>query len=191
MEGIISFQIPKDKVLRRLGYTSKTKLDKRTDDIINNEIEHASKLIKPSFVYGDLTVKSVTDDEIVFDRLSIKSKILSNKFNNVKKATIFIVSIGEELEKKTGKTLTDALRDAIGSEAVEEFAEHLNEQITHRAAAEGYKTLSRFSVGYGDWEIKHQKDIFRVLKPTFVSLGAGNIMHPQKSISAIVGWEKK
>ena len=80
---------------------------------------------------------------------------------------------------------------AIGAEAVEELANQINDSITGRAEDEGYKTIERFSVGYGDWELKHQQDIFHVLKPKFVKLDKRNIMHPMKSISAIVGWEKK
>jgi len=55
----------------------------------------------------------------------------------------------------------------------------------------GYKTLFRFSVGYGWWNLKDQKKILKLLKPKNITLGKGYIMHPRKSITALIGWEKE
>ena len=55
----------------------------------------------------------------------------------------------------------------------------------------GYKTLFRFSVGYGGWGIQDQKKILELLKPKNIELGNGYIMEPRKPITALIGWEKE
>jgi len=39
--------------------------------------------------------------------------------------------------------------------------------------------------------IKEQKNILNLLNPKKIKLGSGFIMHPRKSITALIGWEKE
>ena len=104
---------------------------------------------------------------------------------------LIAVTIGDKLEKPTGDEMVDKIRFTIGSEAAEALAVSVNKDITKRAKLQGYKTLFRFSVGYGRWELKDQKKIFDLLKPKKIILGNDYKMHPIKSITALIGWEKE
>lgn len=53
--------------------------------------------------------------------------------------------------------------DSIGSEAVEKAADWLENEIRDMAAANGNKVGWRYSLGYCDWDITQQKELFRFL----------------------------
>lgn len=188
----IKIELKKDNILRRLGHRLENKLDKRVESLIDKEIQEAYTLIDLYATYKDFEIESVKDDKIKLkNTFLIKCKNLANILKKANKATLIVVTIGDELEKTTGDSTIEVIRDAIGSEAVEELAIKVNELITKRAKLAGYKTLFRFSVGYGGWDIKDQKKILDLLKPKNIKLGNGYIMHPRKSITALIGWGKE
>jgi len=188
----IKIRIDRKNVLKRLGHRLKTETDERINRLIDEQINEAYSMIEPYCVYKDLDIAHVKDDEIKLkNAFLIKSSNLAKILRKADKATLIAITIGDELERRTGDLLVDAIRDAIGSEAVEELANEVNRQITKRAKLAGYKTLFRFSVGYGGWDLKDQKKILGVLKAKRIKLGKGCIMHPRKSVTALIGWERK
>ena len=119
----IKIDVPKEKVLRRLGHKLGAKLDKRIESLIDKEIEEAYSLIDSFAVYEDLDIEFVKEDEVKLKNVFlIKSKNLAKILTNAKKATLIAVTIGDELEKTIGDSTIDVIRDAIGSEAVEALA---------------------------------------------------------------------
>ncbi len=183
----IEIKIDKKHVLRRLG----NKLDKKVRLLIDQEIGKAHSLVEPYAVFKDLEIEFVKEDRIQLkNAFLIKCKNLAKILRTADKATLIAVTIGDNLEKPVD-SLTDNIRFAIGSEAAEYLAVAVNKIITKRAKLKGYKTLFRFSVGYGGWELKDQKKIFDLLKPKKIRLGNDYKMHPIKSITALIGWEKE
>ena len=188
----IKIRIDRKNVLKRLGHRLKTETDERINRLIDEQINEAYSMIEPYCVYKDIGIAHVKDDEIKLkNAFLIKSSNLAKILRKADKATLIAITIGDELERRTGDLLVDAIRDAIGSEAVEELANEVNRQITKRAKLAGYKTLFRFSVGYGGWDLKDQKKILNILKTKRIKLGKGYIMHPRKSVTALIGWERK
>ena len=148
----VKIEISKEKVLKRLG--AKKKVDSRIKKIVEKEIENVYSLLDVYCVYKELDIEFVKGDEIKLkDGFTMKSKNQGRILENAKKGTLIAVTIGDEIEEKTGDLTVDVIRDAIGSEGVEELAVQLNKIITNKAKLGGYKTLFRFAVGYGGWDI--------------------------------------
>lgn len=187
----IKIEIPKNEVLKCLGKTPKTEIHKKINEMIDEQIEEACSLIEPQGEYVDLDIKKVTENEIIFENYKIKSKKLAEHFKNAKKATIIFVTIGEDITEKTGDVVIDAIRDSIGSAAVEEVANILNSNAQKRAKLAGYKTLWRFSCGYGDWKLEYHEELFEFAQPTIVKVLPNGLIKPRKSVSAIIGWVKE
>lgn len=188
----IKIELNKENILKRLGHSPKIKIDERLNGLIDSELDNAYCLIDPYCIYKDLEIESVKEDKIKLkDAFIINSRPLANILKDAKKATLIALTIGNGLEKRTENLLIDSIRDAIGSEAAEELARTINRQITKRAESLGYKTLQRFSAGYGNWDVKDQEKIFKLLNPKEIKLGGNYIMHPMKSITAIIGWKKQ
>ena len=78
--------------------------------------------------------------------------------------------------------------DACGSALVEQGCDEAEKELSARFPGQ-YRT-DRFSPGYGDFSLEYQKDIFAMLecsKRIGVTLTAGNLMMPSKSVPALIG----
>ncbi len=87
------------------------------------------------------------------------------------------------------RDLADAvLLDAAASAAIENVCDNLCADL---AAVLAPKALTaRFSPGYGDFPLRQQAQLFRVLdveRRIGVTLTAGGLMLPQKSVTALIG----
>ncbi len=73
---------------------------------------------------------------------------------------------------------------------IEKVCDTLNEEIRERAAQEGLFCRPRFSPGYGDFSLEHQKDFSRLLnmpKTAGITLTESLLMMPSKSVTAVIG----
>ncbi|MBN1621125.1 MAG: hypothetical protein JW871_00860 [Endomicrobiales bacterium] len=197
MPQFANIEIPLNKILVRLGYASgKTKIDSKTEDIINEEIGISRKLILPQQVIASSEIVLQNQYKISLEPgLIIQSHKLHDLLNKCSVAYGLAVTIGPHLEQKRDeyskqKDVTKALiLDAVGSVAVEELAEITNKQISDTENKKGLKTTMRFSPGYGDWDIKGQKDFLKWLGADTIGikLTKNYQMLPEKSVSAILG----
>lgn len=189
--------IPEKAVLLRLGYIpSKAKLTKNFLSILKEEIKFAKKIIVPQKIIVSSTIKIIDEKNLLLDNeLKIKSKNIVLLLKNCIKAYSFAVTLGKHLEEKRDyylnkkETSRALILDAIGSVVVEELAEIVNKEIIKNCEKENLKTTKRFSPGYGDWNLKQQKEFlnFLQLEKIKVKLTKNFIMQPEKSISAILG----
>ena len=66
----------------------------------------------------------------------------------------------------------------------------MNEEIRREAAERGLFLRPRFSPGYGDFSLEHQREFFRILevqKKIGVTLTESLLMMPSKSVTAVIG----
>ncbi len=167
--------------------------------MIDGELKGALALIEPKAVYVDLGVLSVEGGKAQLSGdLTIKSVSMAKLLSDCSYATIFVATIGGELEKEverrfsSGAEAQGLILDTIGSEAAESLARRV-QLITHdRAKGEGFATTGRFSPGYGDLSLSAQPEMVKTTEAhrIGVSLTEGLMLIPRKSVSAIVGWRR-
>ena len=82
--------------------------------------------------------------------------------------------------------------DALKYVDVESVVDHIIED-TFLSKESGMKTVNRFSPGYGDWELNEQKGLLHQLGASQIgiSLSSAFLMHPEKSVSGVIGWVEK
>lgn len=184
----IRIKIPEKDVLARLGYKEGV-TDERNLHLVDEQVQEVYSLIEPKASYKDFDV-SVKDKVIELKNgFTIHSSTLAKRLENSKKVTLFAITIGNEISAKTNDIVADTIRDAIGSEAVEELANNVNEIINQRIKLAGFKPIARYSVGYGDWGIADQTKIIQSLNANFITVAPNHRMSPVKSVTAIIGWE--
>jgi hypothetical protein len=128
--------------------------------------------------------------------LLISSRQVAKLLSGCARATLLACTIGDKLLKylnahqQNGEIASAVMLDAFGSEAVEEVAEEITRTLSARAKVENYKLTFRFACGYGDWDVREQKNVLAALDAPELNIrvGAGGIMEPQKSITAVMGW---
>lgn len=196
-----SIVIPFKTVLANLKFNKHiTTLDLKTERFIKESIQKSFNLVTPQAHYGDFLLASVQDKAVAISGFprTIESQSIARLLKKSSKVTLFAVTIGDNLSREIERAslagnMTEAIVfDAIGSTAVEEVTESLNNVLQSRAQLEGYRLTKRFSPGYGDFGLSYQRDIVTLLKgeELGIRLTESFIMLPEKSVTAILGWEK-
>ena len=127
------------------------------------------------------------------------SKALAKNLAQCEEIILFSATVGVSLDRliaRYGKlSPTKALLfQAIGAERVEKLCEAFLCEIKASLASEGKTLHPRFSPGFADFPLSYQSDIFAALNPhkhIGVTLNDSLLMSPTKSVTAIVGIEKK
>ncbi len=165
-------------------------------------VEEALKLIdkelqfKVGFVMGRLKW-----DEDGFPVLPFKqhSESLKSNLENCEIVILMASTIGAGIDKlirryeRTNPAL-GMFMQGLGAERVESLTDTFNKEVHEAAAKMGYKDHARFSPGFGDVPINVQKDFLATLdagRRMGILLSESYLMSPSKSVTAIIGLEKR
>jgi len=195
-------EIPIQAVLRRLGYPpEKRNLEGQVEKIFNDALSKARSLMQPMGVFRILKIASRSEDTLQFPGTDfvLKSQKVKQMLRQSDYMACFVATIGDGLEKESitlsenGDITQGVILDAIGSETADEAAQMMHNLITKLAEENGHSTTPRFSPGYGDWPVTIQKELVTLGGGSLirVSVNASSFMHPGKSVSAVLGLEKK
>ena len=85
-----------------------------------------------------------------------------------------------------------AAAQAVAASLIESYLDQ-QEVLWKQDLPDTWQYRSRFSPGYGDWDLTEQQKIFRLLncpKTIGLTLTAGGIMAPTKSVTAVIGIDR-
>ncbi len=129
---------------------------------------------------------------------TVQSGDLAKCLDGCEYIVLFAATLGIELDRliaRYGKTepSVSVCLQAIGAERIEALCDAFCSQLRADAAQKGYTIRPRFSAGYGDLSLDHQRQIFSCLgcsKSIGLTLNDSLLMSPSKSVTAIVGIKK-
>ena len=187
VEKIENFTVEFDekKILRLIGYKKRpTEIKEPIKSLITEEKEKLDYLLHPASIYT-IVGYDETNKHLIF--------------KDAEKAAICICTIGPELEQEVKELMernemTRALiLDALGSEAAEEVAIQSDRILAEKAREMNLWPSKRFSPGYGKWDIKEQRFIFRMLPAADIGvrLTESCMMVPRKSVSFRINFYKE
>ena len=112
-----------------------------------------------------------------------------------REAVLLAATLGAESERlllrMQAKDAAQALLlDAVLSAAIEAVLDAREEALRGELAAQGRYLTDRFSPGYGDMPLAHTREICEVLgaqRAIGLTVSAGGVMIPRKSVTAILG----
>jgi hypothetical protein len=186
VEKIENFRVEFDekRILRLIGYKKRsTEIKEPIKSLITEEKEKLDYLLHPASIYT-IVGYDETNKHLVF--------------KDAEKVAICICTIGPELEQEIEKLMeknemTRALiLDALGSEAAEEVAIQSDQILAEKARVMNLWPSKRYSPGYGKWDVKEQRFIFRMLPAADIGirLTESCMMIPRKSISFRINFYK-
>jgi len=187
VEKIENFTVEFDekKILRLIGYKKRpTEIKEPIKSLITEEKEKLDYLLHPASIYTIVGYDETNKHPV---------------FKDAEKVAICICTIGPELEQEVKKLMeinemTGALiLDALGSEAAEEVAIQSDRILAEKAREMNLWPSKRFSPGYGKWDIKEQRFIFRMLPAADIGvrLTESCMMVPRKSVSFRINFYKE
>lgn len=192
----IKFNITKEQVGRLFGYGKNKKLSRRISNKLDEYIGKTLSIIRPTILYTQKKIEKIEKGYLMLeDNITFKSARLSSTLKKCDRTTVFLATIGKEIDEKiqalmTQKKITEAyVFDAIGSAAVEGVVENFQRKFDTNAVAERETSTLRFSPGYCDWQVQEQKKLFSVLDNSIigVDLSQSCLMTPRKSVSGVFG----
>lgn len=187
VEKIENFTVEFDekRILRLIGYKKRsTEIKEPIKSLITEEKKKLDYLLHPASIYT-IVGYDETNKHLVF--------------KDAEKVAICICTIGPELEREVKELMeknemTRALiLDALGSEAAEEVAIQSDRILAEKAREMNLWPSKRFSPGYGKWDIKEQRFIFRMLPAADIGvrLTESFMMVPRKSVSFRINFYKE
>ena len=192
----ITLNINEEKVLRDVGYSNSCEPPARMKILVREYAQNASQLINPVYSYVVRDIDFVIgSNAFIEDGAIFQSQVISGLLKKCERVAVFALTIDGYLEEavshlaENGLVVQARVLDAIGSDAAEQVAGHVQNVVTQWANTQGLITSQRFSPGYCDWDVDQQRMLFRTLNGSsaFIQLTDKYLMVPQKSISGIIG----
>jgi len=197
MEKIV-IDPPLDKIYTRLGFRKKiTTLPLTHQQETNHYITEASAMIHLQGTCLRLPVDANDGYGITLaGRIFFTSKKLASFLKDSREAVLMGATAGsgilDAISEKTraGDMTAAVVYDATASEmadaALDWMMDYLNRQLRRESRT---MTPRRFSAGYADFALKHQKDIYDALhmEKIGVAITPDYLLRPEKSVTAIAG----
>lgn len=186
------------EVFRYAGIKNTDKISSETFSAINKTLDDYEKNLLPKLSYKVCWTESeIKVDEngeyAEFDFAKVFSKDLAAHLKDCDKAIIFAATLGIEFDRELAKQsvispMSALVLQALGAERTEFLSDTFEDEISKCFRPKS--TVPRFSPGYGDLSMEFQKTIFEVLqcqKYIGLTLNAGLLMTPSKSVTAVIG----
>ena len=196
MKDLKNINIPKSEVLRYLGHKKNQKIDNKINNLIDETIEEAKKLINPKYVLSYFNT-FIKEDGVTFENtnLLLKGKDIRNHLKDSKRTVLMAVTLGSIIEKRImlyeRTNLTKALiLDSCATAAVEEVCDIIEDDVKNKALKENLSITFRYSPGYGDLPLDIQRDFLNTLNANKIiglTVSENNLLMPRKSVTAIIG----
>lgn len=185
------------EVLRYLGYHGAD-----ADEHVASQIAFVSKetaaaaTSKNVFGVWDCQTES---DTVILGEIKIKSGNLARHLNGCTHAVLLAATLGTGadtlIRKYTATDMEKALiAQAVCTAMIENYCDCVVCEAAQSPVLDGLYPTTRFSPGYGDFDISWQKDMLKLLnceKQIALTLTDGYMLVPSKSVTAIVGFGKE
>ncbi|MVB13035.1 hypothetical protein CAFE_37880 [Caprobacter fermentans] len=136
-----------------------------------------------------------SDGSVTVGRLEIKSRDLSRHLAGCTEAYLFAATLGPQADlllerySKTDMSLA-AVFQAAAAARMESYCDRQQEILAEAAAGQDLHLRPRYSPGYGDFSIRHQRGILQILDSTKrigLSMTESFLLVPTKSVTAVIG----
>ncbi len=188
--------VSEKEVLRLLGYgENRPKHDEVISWTIRELIDELSHRIHPKRVYG-IWKADIRPPYAIIGDMSMHAPKFSNQLKGATQAALFAVTLGASADELMRRYSAANMEKAVVADAVlnamlEAHCDEIEREIAKSEKVSGLCALTRFSPGYGDFDIGYQADILRVLnagKRIGLALTNGMMLAPTKSVVAVIGF---
>lgn len=194
----LGVEIPFKEVTRYMGYHGPFTLTPELEEQINKAIDNVSTQSHPRIVIKEYPIDiegNIVTVHADGEDVKLESESLCRNLEGCRGAMLLAATIGPAsdmlVRRASIKSAAEAsIYQAAGAAAIEAFLDDMNDKLKSEYEAKGMFLRPRFSPGYGDLKLDHQKDWFRLLdisKQIGVELTDSLLMVPTKSVTALIG----
>ncbi|MDR0497385.1 MAG: hypothetical protein LBH42_07210 [Treponema sp.] len=168
--------------------------DKELEALVSMCLEKLETVSSPRKVIMQLSC-TVTENCATIGVLNIESKQLAAYLCNCTQVFAFAATLGAAVDRLISKLIktdsTEALCvQACAAAQIEDYCNGIEQELSHDINRHELYLLPRISPGYGDFDIKHQTSLLRILQ-AYKSIGVtetkAHMLTPLKSVTAVIG----
>lgn len=182
------------EAVRYLGY-GKTAVDEKTYALIQKCFEELEIISEPKCVYRIFELSLPNENELQICKLYVESKNLYKNLKGCEQVVLIGATMGSVVDRQIRTyELTNMAKavvmQACAAAVLEDYCDEMQEKIARQLAEENLYLRPRFSPGYGDFSILHQREILDMLdapKRIGLTMTDAYMLAPTKSVTAIIG----
>lgn len=182
------------EAVRYLGYGGHA-VDEQTLALIEDSFRELDWTAKRRIIYRIFDVIPGEAGSLAIGKMNIESRNLSKNLKDCREALLLGATLGVGVDRLLKRySLTDMSRvvalQAAAAAMLEEYLDQWQSGFSGELEAEGRFLRPRFSPGYGDFDIRHQDMILRMLnadKSIGLTMTDSFMLTPSKSVTAVIG----
>ena len=189
-------EISSKEVLRYLGYRGSA-ADERTSSLTGELIDIFTGNVIPKNIHGIWDCQ-ISPSTVSLGGIIVNSQDLARHLEGCRRAVLLAATLGTEADTLIRRYSVQDMEKAVIAQAVcaamiEAYCDSIENEISQRPEFGGLRPTARFSPGYGDFDIVHQKDILNILNCARIglSLTDGYMLMPSKSVTAVIGFSQE
>lgn len=189
---MIAFE--RSEVLRYLGYRGA-----QPDEMVEQNLDHCIAELQsaaaPKSVFQAFELSHLAEGTMKTGGVLIRSKNLARTLKGCTSVYLMAATLGVAVDRLITRASAVRMSDAVLYQAaaaamIEAYCDEVNDTLREEAERVGLYCRPRFSPGYGDFRIEHQRDISRLLDtPRKIGLTVTEscLLVPIKSVTAVIG----
>lgn len=182
-------EISKKEAFRYMGIKAET-LPDEMEELFGVCVSEFKKAVSYKACLAETEIRFFGNGRLDLGFGEIESFHLEKNLQGCKRAVVFAATTSIAVDRLINRfsklqPSKSLMIDAVASAAVEDWCDIINSEISQKG-----ETKPRFSCGYGDFSLSHQKDILELLdaqRKIGITLSESLMMLPVKSVTAIVG----
>lgn len=187
------------EICRYLGYRRDTPPDSGMEQTIRACARRLEEAATPRWVSREFPLAHLPGGALELGELRVESGSLSRNLKGCQRVILFAATLGVEADRLIARASAVRMSEAVILQAaaaalIEACCDSAWEALRREAAGEGWHLRPRFSPGYGDFSIAHQRDIADLLQtPARIGLTVTGqmLLAPMKSVTAVIGMSRQ
>lgn len=185
------------EAIRYLGY-GRNDVDEHTLQLIQTSFSELEQVAEKRIVSQIFQLNLKEDDWIELEGVRIHSKNLSKNLKGCASVLVLGATLGIQVDRLMKRySYTDMAKvlvmQSCAAVMLEEELDHWQEKKEQEFLKENWYLRPRFSPGYGDFSIEHQREILEMLqapKKIGLSMTDSSMLTPTKSVTAVIGMSR-
>ncbi len=182
------------EAVRYLGY-GRCVVDDQTLQLIQEVFSELEMIAEPKYIYRIFELSFLNENELQIGKLVARSQSLYRNLHGCDSVVLMGITLGTSVDRRMKQLEVLDMSKAVVFQAcaatyLEERCDKLQDEIAKQLEKEACYLRPRFSPGYGDFSVLHQREVLDMLeapKHIGLTLTDGYMLTPTKSVTAIIG----